>query len=102
LIRPKRKAAAEKTAKDTDGVTKVVNQLKVAPAAKATPKQSGKTKPELLMERRHPACGSCASCARDRKVSGCVPVVHIQKVFRGGLLPAHFLYGNTSGRITRL
>ena len=39
------KAAAEKTAKDTDGVTKVVNQLKVAPAAKATPKQSGKTKP---------------------------------------------------------
>ncbi len=38
------KAAAEKTAKDTDGVTKVVNQLKVAPAAKATPKQSGKTK----------------------------------------------------------
>jgi osmotically-inducible protein OsmY len=40
------KAAAEKTAKDTDGVTKVVNQLKVAPAAKATPKQSGKTKPK--------------------------------------------------------
>src|SRR6476646_2959508 len=39
------KAAAEKTAKETDGVTKVVNQLKVAPAAKATPKQSGKTKP---------------------------------------------------------
>jgi hyperosmotically inducible periplasmic protein len=39
------KAAAEKIAKDTDGVTKVVNQLKVAPAAKATPKQSGKTKP---------------------------------------------------------
>ncbi|HEV8138645.1 MAG TPA: BON domain-containing protein [Pyrinomonadaceae bacterium] len=39
------KAAAEKTAKDTDGVTKVVNQLKVAPAAKATPKQSGKSKP---------------------------------------------------------
>jgi hypothetical protein len=37
------KAAAEKTAKETDGVTKVVNQLKVAPAAKATPKQSGKT-----------------------------------------------------------
>jgi osmotically-inducible protein OsmY len=39
------KTAAEKTAKDTDGVTRVVNQLKVAPAAKATPKQSGKTKP---------------------------------------------------------
>ncbi len=39
------KAAAEKIAKDTDGVTKVVNQLKVAPAAKATPKQTGKTKP---------------------------------------------------------
>ena len=39
------KAAAEKTAKDTDGVKSVVNQLKVAPAAKATPKQSGKTKP---------------------------------------------------------
>jgi hyperosmotically inducible periplasmic protein len=38
------KAAAEKTAKDTDGVTRVVNQLKVAPAAKASPKQSGKTK----------------------------------------------------------
>jgi hyperosmotically inducible protein len=33
------KAAAEKTAKDTDGVTKVVNQLKVAPAAKASPKK---------------------------------------------------------------
>lgn len=39
------KAAAEKVAKETDGVTKVVNQLKVAPAAKATPKQPGKTKP---------------------------------------------------------
>jgi len=45
------KAAAEKIAKDTDGVKSVVNQLKVAPpakatpAAKATPKQSGKTKP---------------------------------------------------------
>src|SRR5690349_12851722 len=39
------KAAAEKVAKDTDGVTKVLNQLKVAPAAKATPKTSGKTKP---------------------------------------------------------
>jgi hyperosmotically inducible protein len=39
------KAAAEKTARDTDGVTKVVNQLKVAPAPKASPKQSGKTKP---------------------------------------------------------
>ena len=39
------KAAAEKVAKETDGVTKVLNQLKVAPAAKATPKQSGKTKP---------------------------------------------------------
>ena len=39
------KAAAEKTAKDTDGVKSVVNQLKVAPAAKATPKQTGKTKP---------------------------------------------------------
>ena len=38
------KAAAEKTAKETEGVTKVVNQLKVAPAARATPK-SGKTKP---------------------------------------------------------
>jgi osmotically-inducible protein OsmY len=38
------KAAAEKVAKETDGVTKVVNQLKVAPAAKATPKQTGKTK----------------------------------------------------------
>ena len=36
------KAAAEKTAKDTDGVTKVVNQLKVAPAAKATPKPKAK------------------------------------------------------------
>jgi osmotically-inducible protein OsmY len=39
------KAAAEKVARGTDGVTKVLNQLKVAPAAKATPKQSGKTKP---------------------------------------------------------
>jgi osmotically-inducible protein OsmY len=39
------KAAAEKVARETDGVTKVLNQLKVAPAAKATPKQSGKTKP---------------------------------------------------------
>jgi osmotically-inducible protein OsmY len=39
------KAAAEKTAKDTDGVKSVVNQLKVAPAAKASPKQTGKTKP---------------------------------------------------------
>jgi hypothetical protein len=38
------KSAAEKVAKETDGVTKVVNQLKVAPPAKATPKQSGKTK----------------------------------------------------------
>jgi osmotically-inducible protein OsmY len=38
------KAAAEKTAKDTDGVTKVVNQLKVAPAAKATPKPAAKAK----------------------------------------------------------
>jgi hyperosmotically inducible periplasmic protein len=37
------KAAAEKVAKETDGVIKVVNQLKVAPAAKATPKP-GKTK----------------------------------------------------------
>ena len=39
------KAAAEKVAKETDGVTKVVNQLKVAPPAKATPKQTGKSKP---------------------------------------------------------
>jgi osmotically-inducible protein OsmY len=39
------KAAAEKVAKETDGVKSVMNQLKVAPAAKATPKQSGKTKP---------------------------------------------------------
>jgi osmotically-inducible protein OsmY len=39
------KVAAEKVAKETDGVTKVLNQLKVAPAAKATPKPSGKTKP---------------------------------------------------------
>lgn len=45
------KAAAEKTAKDTDGVKSVVNQLKVAPAAKpspaakGSPKQTGKTKP---------------------------------------------------------
>jgi len=39
------KAAAEKVAMETDGVTKVLNQLKVAPSAKATPKQSGKTKP---------------------------------------------------------
>src|ERR1041385_7061759 len=39
------KAAAEKVARETDGVTKVLNQLKVAPAAKATPKQSGKSKP---------------------------------------------------------
>lgn len=39
------KAAAEKVARETDGVKNVVNQLKVAPAAKATPKQSGKTKP---------------------------------------------------------
>lgn len=38
------KAAAEKVAKETDGVKSVMNQLKVAPAAKATPKQSGKTK----------------------------------------------------------
>lgn len=37
------KAAAEKVAKETEGVTKVVNQLKVAPAAKATPK-TGKAK----------------------------------------------------------
>lgn len=39
------KAAAEKIAKETEGVTKVMNQLKVAPAAKATPKTAGKTKP---------------------------------------------------------
>jgi hyperosmotically inducible periplasmic protein len=39
------KAAAEKIAKETEGVTKVVNQLKVAPAAKASPKTAGKTKP---------------------------------------------------------
>jgi len=38
------KAAAEKVAKETDGVKNVVNQLKVAPAAKATPKPAGKTK----------------------------------------------------------
>ena len=38
------KAAAEKIAKETEGVTKVVNQLKVAPAAKATPKPASKTK----------------------------------------------------------
>jgi osmotically-inducible protein OsmY len=38
------KAAAEKIAKETEGVTKVVNQLKVAPAAKATPRTSGKAK----------------------------------------------------------
>jgi len=39
------RAAAEKVAKETVGVKSVVNQLKVAPAAKATPKQSGRTKP---------------------------------------------------------
>ncbi len=39
------KAAAEKLAKETEGVTKVVNQLKVAPAAKATPKTAGNAKP---------------------------------------------------------
>lgn len=39
------KNAAEKIAKETDGVTKVVNQLKIAPAAKATPKTTGKAKP---------------------------------------------------------
>jgi hyperosmotically inducible periplasmic protein len=33
------RSAAEKTAKDTDGVTKVVNQLKVAPPPKASPKK---------------------------------------------------------------
>jgi len=32
------KTDAEKIAKETDGVKNVVNQLKVAPAAKATPK----------------------------------------------------------------
>jgi len=37
------KAAAEKVAKETDGVKSVTNQLKVAPAAKGTPKAS-KTK----------------------------------------------------------
>jgi osmotically-inducible protein OsmY len=39
------KAAAEKIAKETDGVKSVANQLKVAPAAKATPKPTGKAKP---------------------------------------------------------
>ena len=39
------KAAADKIAKETDGVKSVVNQLKVAPPAKATPKQPTKTKP---------------------------------------------------------
>jgi hypothetical protein len=37
------KTAAEKVAKETDGVKSVTNQLKVAPAAKGTPK-AGKTK----------------------------------------------------------
>ena len=38
------KAAAEKIAKDTDGVKSVVNQLKVAPAPKASPvKKTPKT-----------------------------------------------------------
>jgi len=37
------KAEAEKVAKETDGVKSVTNQLKVAPAAKGTPKAS-KTK----------------------------------------------------------
>ena len=35
---PQAKTDAEKIAKETDGVKNVVNQLKVAPAAKATPK----------------------------------------------------------------
>jgi hypothetical protein len=54
------KARAEKTAKDTDGVTKVVNQLKCR-GSKATPKQSGKSKPITNGVRRHLACGSRAS-----------------------------------------
>jgi len=37
------RAAAEKIAKETEGVKSVTNQLKVTPAAKATPK-AGKTK----------------------------------------------------------
>jgi osmotically-inducible protein OsmY len=40
------KAVAEKIAKETDGVKSVVNQLKVAPPPKATPKQPTKTKPK--------------------------------------------------------
>jgi osmotically-inducible protein OsmY len=39
------RADAEKIAKETDGVKGVKNQIKVAPAAKATPKAPGKTKP---------------------------------------------------------
>jgi osmotically-inducible protein OsmY len=39
------KADAEKIAKETEGVKGVKNQLKVAPAARATPKAPGKTKP---------------------------------------------------------
>jgi hyperosmotically inducible protein len=39
------KADAEKIAKETEGVKQVKNQIKVAPAAKATPKAPGKTKP---------------------------------------------------------
>src|SRR5438477_12655721 len=40
------KTEAEHVAKDTDGVKSVKNELKIAPAAKASPKTSpGKTKP---------------------------------------------------------
>ena len=40
------KTEAERVAKDTDGVKSVKNELKIAPAAKASPKTSpGKTKP---------------------------------------------------------
>jgi len=40
------KAEAERVAKETDGVKQVKNELKIAPAAKASPKAgTGKTKP---------------------------------------------------------
>ena len=38
------KSEAERIAKETDGVKKVTNQLKVAPAAKATPAKPAKSK----------------------------------------------------------
>ena len=41
------KSEAERIAKETDGVNKVTNQLKVAPPAKATPPKPATKKPEV-------------------------------------------------------